>query len=263
MARAEGWIGACFGLGSPMRLLLRLVYEGSDLSGCPEQPGHRTVCGLLRGALQQLGTEPELVETLSRTDAGVHAVGNVGHVVIGRARSPAALLRGLDRHLPLDVRVTGVAPVEAPPRPGPKTYRYRIDLSPYGEAHRARFTWRPQGRAPSVEVLDPLAHALVGERDWSPFRRADETRDDLVRRVLDARWSDQGQERVFTIMGEGFPYRFVRAVVGGMLAAARREAPLADWRHALEHGGGLCRQTAPARGLCLEGVSLPGVTWTT
>ena len=240
-----------------MRALLRLAYDGTEFAGCPVLPGERTVCGALVQALERVGEAPSLVETLSRTDAGVHAVANVGHLLLGRAWEPRPLLLAMDRHLPADLRCTGVAVVDALPAVGAKTYTYALDRSPWGDPALARTAWRPPAGIDD-EVLAALAGTVVGTRDWAGFRRSGETRADLVRTVHRARWS---HGRRLTIVGAGFPLRLVRSLVGGMVGVATGSVSHADWHAAL--GGEVnsaSRQTAPARGLRLEGMELD-VDW--
>lgn len=244
-----------------MRHLLRLAYDGTGFAGCSELPDQRTVCGELRRALLRVNAGPGLVETLSRTDAGVHAVANVAHVALERPLEDTELLGVLDRHLPEDLRCTAVARVDAPPAQGSKVYRYTLDTSPHGDPLRARFCWRPPG-AVDVEVLRALASVLPGTRDWVAFRRTGETREDLVRTIASAGWTEGDGVLHFTVSGSGFPYRLVRALVGGMVMVARGGATRQAWDRALEGhpDSPAARQTAPARGLLLV-ESLPGVDW--
>lgn len=243
-----------------MRHLLRLAYDGTGFAGCCELPDQRTVCGVLRQALERVNAEPGLIETLSRTDAGVHARGNVGHVELGRTMDDADLLAVLDRHLPEDLRCTGVASVDDGPVQGPKLYRYTLDTSPHGDPLAARFTWRPASPV-GAGVLQDLAAPLVGTRDWVAFRRTGETRADLVRTIRAATWTPGDGVLHFTISGSGFPYRLVRSLVGGMVAVARGGATREDWLGALDgKETAAATQTAPARGLTLL-ESLSGVDW--
>lgn len=244
-----------------MRILLRLSYDGGAFRGCPVASGVPTVCGTLADALGKVSVAPSMVETLSRTDAGVHALANVGHALVDPPRafraSPARLVRALNQQLPLTLRVLGVAVLDAPPVVGPKTYRYTVDASRWGDPHRTRDTWRLPGRPPTLEALVPLAAPLVGTRDWAPFRRAGETRQDLVRTLHRAAWTADGAILAFTVTGSGFPYRLVRALVGGMVIAARRGDGVRAWEDTLSRGGPLTRHTAPAHGLCLRHIEVP------
>jgi len=239
-----------------MRALLRLAYDGTDFAGCPELPGERTVVGELRAALRRVSLEPVEAETLSRTDAGVHARGNLGHVVLPRAVGSDELLRILDRHLPADLRCTQVLPVQAPPAPGTKTYAYRIDRTPHGDPHRARTHWRVVGEL-DVDLLHRLTAACVGTHDFEAFRRTGETRQDLRRTLLQVGLAEGRDSLELTFQGVGFPYRLVRSLVGGMVLVARGSASPDALRQALDGvPGPVSRQSAPAHGLWLEWVDL-------
>lgn len=242
-----------------MRILLRLAYDGTDFCGCGPLPGVRTVIGTLCEALARVDLEPVSAEALSRTDAGVHARGNLAHVVLPRERPPVRILGALDRHLPADLRAVDLMVVSEPPVAGPKTYTYRLDLSPHGDPFLARTAWRLPGSV-AADVLPALAAACVGPLDFTPFRRSGETRNDLVRTIHDARWDLDECVATLTITGSGFPYRGVRSLVGAMVLVARGSASQDDFLAALAGSAGpVTRQTAPAHGLCLETVAVSGV----
>jgi tRNA pseudouridine38-40 synthase len=242
-------------------LLLRVAYDGTDFSGCPVLPGRRTICGTIADALARVGAAPVTLEALSRTDAGVHARGNVVVVVPGRPLAPDAALRALDHHLPPDLRCVAAASVPAAPTAGAKTYAYDLDLSPWGDPARARVAWRPPSTlAPAV--LPALAAPLEGVRDFAAFHRAEDQRPPRPRHLRAARW-DLGPDRAtFTVTGDGFGYRLVRSLVGGMVAVATGACDEAAWIAALDgipsHAS---RQTAPARGLTLVDVAVDA-PWT-
>lgn len=243
-----------------MRALLRLAYDGTDFAGCAPLPGERTVVGVVSDALARIGQSPTLAEALSRTDAGVHARDNLAHVVLPREMPPRDLLRALDRHLPADARCLGVAPIEALPSPGLKTYAYRLDRTPHGDPFQARWSWRLLGPLDEA-VLHELADATQGTHDLEAFRRTGETRDDLVRTFDAVSWRAEPGALVCTITGRGFPYRLVRALVGGMVAVARGSHTPEAYRAALagDASDGVCRHTAPARGLTLLRHAVEGV----
>lgn len=241
-----------------MRALLELGYDGTALSGCPEVPGRRTVVGEVRAALARAGL-PAAAATLSRTDAGVHAHGQVGVVELGRTADEGWLLRALDRHLPPDLRCTGAALVGDVPAVRAKTYRYTLDLSPFGDPFLVTRAWRV---SVAPERLMPLAALLPGEHDFSAFRRRGETRHDLRRRVDTAHWEAHGDRMELVITGRGFPYRLVRSLVGAMVAVARGVSEDALRAALAGHPRDIARHQAPARGLCLESIRLePAPAW--
>ena len=238
------------------RLLLRLSYDGTELHGCPEHPEARTVCGVIRQALERVNAPPLEIETLSRTDAGVHARGNVGHVLLPRDARPDQVLGWLDRHLPPDLRCTAAARISTLPPCGPKRYTYRIDRSPWGDPHRARTAWRV-GSPLDLDLLDDLSASLIGHHDFAAFRRQGDHRTDLGRTIQHSTWVHDADQSTYTIRADRFFYRMIRALVGGMVATAAGACTIEDWHEALRgaptHAS---RQTAPARGLCLEAISI-------
>jgi tRNA pseudouridine38-40 synthase len=240
-------------------LLLKLAYDGTALSGCPEVSGRRTVVGEVRTALARVAVDAT-VACLSRTDAGVHARGQLAVATLDRPLPLDRLLLALDRHLPADVRCTAAATVDRVPDVLAKTYRYTLDLSPFGDPFLARRAWRV--RLDPARLV-PLGQKLVGTHDLSAFRRRDETRVDLVRTIERADWDVVGHTAVLTITGSGFPYRAVRSLVGACLTVARGAATEAELEAALAGvSGSVSRQQAPARGLCLEAIALhPQPVW--
>ena len=243
-----------------MNVLVQIAYHGAAFHGCPPVPGLRTVAGEVSAALLRLGQNPALVECLSRTDAGVHARGNVVFASLSREGSLQELLFGLDRQLPPDLRPVAAANCAELPAPSGKTYSYTLDVSRFGDPLRAPFAWRPGPLDP--EILRSLAAELPGVRDFEGFRRRGETRERLVRRVDEASWSFGQDLAIFRIHGEGFGYRVVRSLVGAMVRVGRGGAePEAFLRLLAGELHDLGRDTAPAQGLCLERVVIPAVSW--
>jgi len=235
-----------------MGWLVRLAYDGTDLHGAAAVSGLPTVLGDLREALARLGATEVGLDVLSRTDAGVHAEGNVVVVSGGPSRDPAVWLRGLAHQLPDRVRPVAVAACDPVPTVVDKTYRYTLDPSVLGDPFTARRAWRVQV---PWEGLVQAAAAVPGPVDWAPFRRRDEVRTDLRRRITQCAWAaDEGLWHV-TITGDGFVMRGVRSLVGAMVHVARGHASPEDLRAALDgtpHP--VARQQAPAHGLSLVSI---------
>lgn len=242
-----------------MPLLLQLTYDGTDLSGCPEVPGRRTVVGAVRGALEHLGVPLE-IEALSRTDAGVHARGQVVVMTPDRELAPEVWLRALRKHLPMDVRCGAVAAVPAVPEVVGKTYGYTLDTSVTGDPFLARQAWWLPGLG---EGLEALAAHLVGTHDFEAFRRRGETREDLTRTITEAAWVVADGTARFQISGTGFTYRLVRSLVGAMVSVSRGTGSAAQFQAALAgEANPVAQQQAPARGLVLEAMALsPEPEW--
>ena len=248
-----------------MRVRLDLAYDGTGYAGWAVQPGERTVQGVLERALQVLtrGAVGPRVTVAGRTDAGVHARGQVAHVDLPEVRATdRLLLRRLNGLLPLDVRVLRAAP--APPgfdarySALSRTYRYRVvdDVRAVDPLRRLdTYVWP---RPLDVEAMVEAAGGLVGLHDFAAYcRRRDGAT--TVRELQRLEWSrtDDGA-LVATVQADAFCRSMVRSLVGALLAVGDGRRPV-GWPGSLlalraraEH-----LDVAPARGLSLELVSYP------
>ncbi len=240
---------------------LLLAYDGSDFAGWWRQGSARTVALTLDQAIARLGEGSAVVTGASRTDAGVHARGQVAHVQLQRSWRPDHLQRALAPHLPGDLSCLAVAGVpesfHATHHARGKTYSYWIDNGALADPFCRHVAWRPPfppAARPAAGGCWPLL--LPGRRDWRAFARRGEEREDLVRSVSSASWAANESFLVFTIEGEGFIYRLVRSLVGASVAVAHGSLDLEAFVAALageQTPAG--QQQAPARGLCLEQVA--------
>jgi tRNA pseudouridine38-40 synthase len=245
-----------------MRFALLIAYDGTDFSGWWRQPDSRTVAGIFDEAFARIGEPQAHVVGASRTDAGVHAEGQVAHVTLTRRWDAEVLRRALATHLPADVACRLVTPVaddwDACHAASGKTYRYTIDHGEVPDPFLARFAWRTPFRLEPQRLMDATV-GIAGERDWSGFSRRGETRHldgDLVRRIDQVAWSQEGQRLCCEVTGGGFTYRLVRSLVGAMVAVANETCSRAELDAALAgHDSSAGRQQAPARGLCLVRVT--------
>jgi tRNA pseudouridine38-40 synthase len=242
-----------------MRYALLIAYDGTDFAGWWRQPGQRTVAGVFDQAFARLGEPQAAVVGTSRTDAGVHAEGQVAHVDTLRSWSPAILLAALNQHLPADTVCRQVSEVpetwDACHHAVMKTYRYSLDAGSVADPFCARFAWRTPFRL-SLDALQSAADGIAGERDWRGFSKRGETRHldgDLVRRIDSVAWSHDGARLICHVRGGGFTFRLVRSLVGAMVAVAHGTCTPAELAAALrgeDSSAGM--QQAPAHGLCLE-----------
>jgi len=250
------------------RYALRLAYDGSGFSGWWRQPGRRSVAGDLDAACARLGEPAAAAVGASRTDAGVHARGQVAHLDLLRPRSPADLWRGLNAQLPADIACAAVAAVapdwHACHRATGKTYRYCIDNGACADPFTAKTTWRPPFRL-DLAALQAAAAVIPGRRDWRGFIRRGEHRDNLERTIDTVTWHAEATHLVATVGGDGFTYHLVRSLVGAMVAVATGTCHAGDLARALAgEDTPAGKQQAPARGLCLMQVRYaPEPEWTT
>ena len=261
--------------GGHVRLRLDIAYDGTDFAGWAAQAGQRTVAGVLDDSLSTVFRVPVLCRAAGRTDAGVHATGQVAHVdvpgdAVGQAypREPRPgepeflpLVRRLARFLPADVRVRTIirAPAGFDARFSAlrRHYQYRLSTAPHGvEPHEARFVtaWL---RPLDVDAMQQASRNLLGLQDFAAFckRREGAT---TIRDLQALTWHRDGDLITVAVTADAFCWNMVRSVVGALLAIGegRRSA---DWL------GGLLEATrrssdfaaAPARGLTLVQVDYP------
>jgi tRNA pseudouridine38-40 synthase len=246
-----------------VRVRLDVAYDGAGFAGWAAQRELRTVQGVLEGALTTLLRAPSPRLTVAgRTDAGVHARGQVAHVDLpASAADDRLLLRRLNGLLPPDVRVRRVRP--APPgfdarfSALSRTYRYRVaDGAELADPLRRDVLAWP--RRLDLAALRAAAVVLAGEHDFAAFCRRREGAT-TVRRVLSLDWSrDPDGLLVMTVVADAFCHSMVRSLVGALVSVGegRRDAPWLGSLLALRQ-----RATdvpvAPPHGLVLEAVAYP------
>ncbi len=253
---------------------LTLAYDGSGFSGWQIQPGLRTVQGELADALQRITGERVLPQGSGRTDAGVHALGQVASFSLLAPLPPENLLRALRLTLPEDVRPLSVDPAgvdfHARHSARGKTYEYRIlqsgDVSPF----EARYIYAT-GYPLDVAAMQAGAQCVVGEHDFTSFAAVDpdaaERRSgdaDAAERTLAAThvraiscscWQQDGARLTYRVTGNGFLHHMVRNLVGTFLEIGRgRLAADAMPRILAARSRSAAGPTAPARGLFLVSV---------
>ena len=262
-----------------VRLRLDLAYDGTDFSGWARQPGLRTVQGEIEqalGRILRLG-EPAMLTVAGRTDAGVHARGQVAHVDVPETslreldgnRGPlsvderlSALVRRLAGVLDPDVRIyrVSVAPEGFDARFSAlfRRYAYRVSDAPCGvdPLRRREVVWH--NRPLDIDALNTAATRLLGEHDFAAFCKKREGAT-TIRELQRLDWAREPDGvLVATVVADAFCHSMVRALVGALLAAG-------DGRRPVEWPGEVLRRgvrdsgvhVAPAHGLCLEEVGYP------
>jgi tRNA pseudouridine38-40 synthase len=264
--------------GGHVRLRLDIAYDGTEFAGWAAQAGQRTVAGVLEDTLSTVFRVPVQLRAAGRTDAGVHATGQVAHVDVPLAALPNAyprrprdagpaapeflpLLRRLARFLPADVRIRQIvrAPAGFDARFSAlrRHYVYRLSTAPSGvEPQQARYVaaWP---RPLDVAAMAAASRELLGLNDFAAFCRHRDgatTIRDLQR--LD--WSGDGELVTAYVTADAFCWSMVRSLVGALLAVGEhRRQPawcaglLTSTRRSSDFNA------APARGLTLIGVDYP------
>jgi tRNA pseudouridine38-40 synthase len=239
-------------------LRLLIEYDGTDFSGWQRQLGQRTVQECLEEAFQNMVGVRPFVRGAGRTDAGVHADGQVGSVRLESRIPTLGFLRGLNSHLPPDVAVLQVSDApegfDARLSARGKIYRYSVWNHAVRSPRHRRDSWHV--RAPlDVHAMRTAAAALVGEHDFRAFRAADCERETTVRVIRRFDVSREGALVRLEVEGTAFLKYMVRIMSGTLVAIGRGDLP-ADAVPKLLASGDRTRagMTAPAHGLTLAHV---------
>ena len=258
-----------------VRLRLDIAYDGTEFAGWAPQSGRRTVAGVLDEALTTVFRAPVRLHAAGRTDAGVHATGQVAHadvpvaaVANARGRTPRdgepefmPLVRRLGRFLPADVRVTEIARApegfDARFSALRRHYVYRLSTAPYGVLpHLARYVtaWP---RALDLDAMNTASRDLLGLRDFAAFcRRRDGAT--TIRDLQRLDWSREGDLITAQVSADAFCWSMVRSLVGAVLAVGEHRRPVSwcgEVLAAAERSSDY--SAAPALGLTLVRVDYP------
>ena len=202
------------------RIMLTVAYDGTDFHGWQVQPGVRTVEGELNKCLSELlGTEIQVIGA-SRTDAGVHAMGNLA-VFDTEGNIPAEKFAyALNCKLPSDVKVQKSEEVAEDFHPrkcnSVKTYEYHIDCGEFPMPINGRYAYYTYHN-PNVELMREAAKYIVGEHDFKSFCSVHTQAETTVRTVYSVDVEQMGREIVIKVSGSGFLYNMVRIMAGTLI----------------------------------------------
>jgi tRNA pseudouridine38-40 synthase len=240
------------------RIRLLLEYDGTDFHGWQLQAGDRTVQGELEAAFAKIAGQPVRVHGAGRTDAGVHARGQVAHADLESRLEPGALQRALNAFLPPDVAVLELAAAAADfdARGGArwKRYVYRILERRPASPLRRRLIWHYHAALELAPMCD-AARALEGTHDFAAFRGNPRGSGDegTVRKLLRLEPWRQDDELWIVAEGQAFLRHMVRNLVGTLVEVGRGHlAPETIPEILASRDRSRAGPTAPACGLCLD-----------
>jgi tRNA pseudouridine38-40 synthase len=243
--------------GPLVRVRLTVAYHGAGFRGMAAQPGQRTVAGVLGEAIEKVTQQPVELTVAGRTDAGVHAWGQVVAFDVPMATEvdASALTHRLNRLLAPEivVRAASLAPQGFDPRRSAtgRRYRYTVLARPLPDPWLADTAWWVPAPL-DLRTMRAAADPLLGEHDFSSFCRKQGDAS-LVRQVREAEWLDLGDGLLrFEIEASSFCQQMVRSVVGTLVEAGLGKRTAADVALALRtRDRSKAGQVAPPHGLCL------------
>lgn len=244
-----------------MNYKLLIQYDGTDFHGWQVQESDRTIQGELERVIGMLEDAKVSVIGSGRTDAGVHAEGQVANVFVRRTFTPEKLASAINGNLWRDIRIMKAekAPDEFHARfsAKQKTYLYRIVNAPVMSPFWRRFAHH-EHRPLDIASMTRCSRLLLGEHDWTAFASAQSDGDSRVRTVYDftieSRWDRRASANIleFQITANGFLRYMVRSIIGTLIEVGRGEKDSDTIQTAIVTGDrSLAGKTAPPLGLTL------------
>lgn len=240
------------------RIKLIVAYDGTNYSGWQVQPNAETIEGVLNSTLSQLLHEEIKVTGASRTDAGVHSLGNVAVFDTNTRIPPEKIVYALNPFLPDDIVVQDSCEVPGDFHPrhcsSKKTYEYKILNRTFSLPTRRLDTYFQYGKL-DVDKMQAAAEYLVGTHDFKSFCSANTSVETTVRKIYSLQVEKQGDVITIRVTGSGFLYNMVRIIAGTLIQAGRGELEPEKIRDILEaRDRKAAGPTAPAHGLTMTGI---------
>ena len=242
------------------RIFLRVAYDGTDFHGWQVQPNARSVEGELNKAIKEMTGEEIAVIGASRTDAGVHGMGNVAVFDTVSPIPAEKFLYALNTKLPEDVSVVESKEVAADFHPrhcdSIKTYEYRFYISEVNNPLKRRNAYRIQSK-PDIKSMNEASALLVGEHDFKSFCSVHTSAETTVRKLFSAEVFEDGEDIVISVSGAGFLYNMVRIIAGTLLDVGNGKYEPGHIREILEG----CDRTLAGPTLEPQGLTLKSIVF--
>jgi len=237
------------------RFRVQLVYDGTDFSGSQFQKELRTVQGEFERALNRIGWQGKRVLFAGRTDAGVHAAGQVASFDMAWGHTEKELEKALNAVLPPDIAAARVQKTRDDFQPRydalSREYHYRILCSPTRDPLQERYCWRVWPEL-DIRLMRKESRFLIGSHDFAALGTPHKPGGSTMREITHARWVKKGNDLVFEITGNAFLYHMVRRIVMALVKIGEHNESASGIRDYLDNPGGPPPQgLAPARGLSL------------
>ncbi len=241
-----------------MRIKITVSYDGTAYCGWQVQPNGVTVQEEIEKAVLLTTGENVRVTGSGRTDAGVHAKGQVAHFDTNCSIPPEKIFKALNVHLPSDIRVLSSQEAKedfhACLNAKTKTYKYSLYKAEVENPLKERYAVKIDGEM-DVEKMKEASLSFVGEHDFKAFCASGSSVKTTVRTIYDINIDQLGQDLTITIKGNGFLYNMVRIMVGALIAVGKGETQKADIEKMLLTGKRHFNvKTLPSKALCLEKV---------
>lgn len=248
-----------------------LAYDGTAYQGFQRQPAPRpTIQAAVEAALGRVCGRDVRIVAAGRTDAGVHAAGQVIAFDARWRHGESALQRAVNSQLPLDIALQSCWPAPSfHPRYDAlwRQYAYRIRTPAARNPLTARYEWQLAGMALDRAAMQAAAEQCLGELDFAAFGTPPQAgSSNTIRRVFESRWceaeEEYGKNCTYRIRGTAFLYHMVRRLVGMMVMVGRGRLTVVEFAEIL-HSRDLQRakHLAPPQGLTLEAVGYPPGIW--
>lgn len=264
--------------GPVVRIRLDISYDGTDFAGWAVQPAQRTVAGVLGDVLATLFRVPVSLVVAGRTDAGVHAVGQVAHIDVDSTRlatlTPRRRGGDNDGHTPLtglSRRLAGMLPTDVRVRSATaapdgfdarfsalrRHYRYRISTATWGVEPIVRAGVLAHQRPLDIEAMSRAAATLLGLQDFATFCKA-RPGATTIRELQQLAVSTIDDDVLVQVTADAFCHSMVRSLVGALIDVGEGRLPVTEPAAMLSARRRTSAvHTAPARGLTLVGVDYP------
>ncbi|MBV8056560.1 MAG: tRNA pseudouridine(38-40) synthase TruA [Deltaproteobacteria bacterium] len=210
-----------------MLIRITLEYDGTGYSGWQVQSGQDSIQARIEYALERIFAEPIRVHGAGRTDAGVHARGQVAAFRLPRPFEPSELMRALNALLPPAIAITGAACAEDsfdPRRDArSRSYEYRILNQQIRSVFEFRYSWLVRDPL-DLGAMNEAAAVFLGEHDFASMRSLGSAERTTVRRVLASEWGREGKFLTYRVEATAFLRHMVRTMVAAMVEAGRGAA---------------------------------------